>query len=79
LFRAVSVNAGGVMIKYEMRLSIGFSGANREGAVTHQDLGFDESEWLSMSDEDRESILQKYLQEWAENFIEYWIEESADV
>jgi hypothetical protein len=78
LFGAVQINAGVAMIKYQMRLSIGLAGANREDIVTPHDLGYDEDEWLSMSDDDRESILQEHLKEWAGNFIEYWIEEKTE-
>lgn len=64
------------MSKVEFKLSIGYPGANRESGVldTVDDLGLDEGEWESLSDDER----YEFVTEWANDYIEYWYEDVAD-
>lgn len=57
------------MHTFRIQLSIGYQ-STREDEVTLEDLGYDEEEWVSLSNVAKEDILYEYTKEWASEYIE---------
>ena len=56
---------------YTMRLSIGYSGAERSETVNPvNESSYSQEQWEALSDEAKQDWLNSELSNWAENFIE---------
>lgn len=56
--------------EYEVRVGVGLI-HDRTDTIKIEDLGFDREEWDALSDEERKSELNAYVEEWATQYIEY--------
>ena len=57
-------------MKIKLHLTIGYPTADQEGEIEIPD-----EELEGLSDEEEEELINPYLQEWADNYIETWYEE----
>lgn len=61
------------MITYKFTVSIGFVGAEHEDTFTVEDMGYTESEWNELSEDERENILEETWKDFSSNYIDgYW-------
>lgn len=57
--------------EYVFNLSIGYSNAQQAETVTiPAHCGFDDQEWLAMSDPDRQDAMDEAWEEWTSNYID---------
>jgi hypothetical protein len=55
---------------YEISLSVSFSCANKTEEIDLEELGYSEEEWISISEDERQRVLNDYITEWSYNYVE---------
>lgn len=61
-------------MKWKVTLSIGYVYTEEE-EFDLDELGFSEEEWLELSPEEREKIVDDYAHDWASNYIDLTVSE----
>jgi hypothetical protein len=55
---------------FTAHLGIGFANADRSEEFTVEDLDYEKEEWDALTEEQRQSNLYRYVEDWSQNFIE---------
>lgn len=55
---------------YKFTLDIGYANAGHEEEMTIDEMGYTESEWEALTEDQRESELQENWKDWSNNYIE---------
>lgn len=63
------------MTTYKIYCETGFAGGRHEDTVSIEDLGYSEEEWSELNSEEIEKILDDYVAEWVNSYIESGWEE----
>lgn len=55
---------------YKLTLGIGYANAGHEEKLTIEEMGYSESEWKELAEDEKDIALEEAWREWSSNHIE---------